>query len=971
MIFLLLKGFKNWRLSVSLGLLAIAAFVARNATWQHPAFGATYWDGDTLQASTYWSAIDGHTATLLRPSLQGWYWVETGGTHRWRLIADGSATLFINGEQVFHQEVAAGGRLREVVEVDLKAGANSFRFEMIPELPDAPPHYGTVLAIEEPRFPLGWQYLKRSRLYPNQPGSDPSVKTTPQEDQRAARQAHWAVLSFVAALIWLAAVLLLRLWEGRRAIGWRRVGFYGAAFGIALVPRVLLVFDCAARDLDFHYLTPGGDNYISMGRLALVGIYDVVGSRWGPGNILWAREWERWFGAGLLPFHLANAVIGAVMCAALADIAQRIFSWRAAKGTALLAAFFPPLILYQTSSMVEAMGTTVTGLMLWLMTIYLQRDLPQKMTFPALRLDRQFWLMLGLGLSLAVCGLFRPKLLIFALLLPITLWLRTRSLWQTAWRTLPVAAVAFAAVSPMTPLNPAFGDEGFIVTSGWQTIHMGNNETATGDFRLSVSYWSAAPRGIDRREAVLSSIQDSPRRAFQLFLRKVGLVWAGGEDGSLIDINVNGKTPSPFFALLHQDGRFNVSVLGFLGLVGMLLTNYRQAHGLGWMLPLGVLLFTLATAAVEGIARLRVQLFLLLAVGGGYALAALTEALAAWRMGWGLRLQKWGTAAVGAVLILLLFSAFEHYLPRPRFFSEDNLAKGTIPQNVVFDNAIKLIGYQPLEAIMQPNGVLAGRLYFARVGEVTHDYNVSVIALLPDGRTVSREDWALGCTGYPCPPPSEWDMGEGLRDEFFIQLPGDIPLSPPVIKLGVILYGDDGERFAPSGDAFIRGDKVAFLRHIGLISPDATRPTSVDMFASLTPLPQTFGDRFRLIAYTLDKTHLKAGESLTITLDWRVLRTADQDYGVFVHLVEDDFATLRGQVDGVPAHLGVELPTGFWSVGATIYDQYTLTVDPATPSGVYNLKIGFYSYSQPLRLSVTPGDGINSDGLLLARIEVR
>ena len=41
-----------------------------------------------------------------------------------------------------------------------------------------------------------------------------------------------------------------------------------------------------------------------------------------------------------------------------------------------------------------------------------------------------------------------------------------------------------------------------------------------------------------------------------------------------------------------------------------------------------------------------------------------------------------------------------------------------------------------------------------------------------------------------------------------------------------------------------------------------------------------------------------------------------------------------------------------WPVGRTMHDSYTITVDPATPPGMYPLQIGFYSRARPLRLPV-------------------
>lgn len=137
-------------------------------------------------------------------------------------------------------------------------------------------------------------------------------------------------------------------------------------------------------------------------------------------------------------------------------------------------------------------------------------------------------------------------------------------------------------------------------------------------------------------------------------------------------------------------------------------------------------------------------------------------------------------------------------------------------------------------------------------------------------------------------------------------------------------------------------------------------------------LPQTFGSRFELVNYGVDKLAARPGEAISVWLEWRALAQPDQDWGFFVHLIEDDLTTLHGHADGPPSHLGRATPTRFWPPGESIFDQRTITVELDTPPGQYNLRVGIYSYAEPLRLPVVPGDGGGQDdGLILASITVR
>jgi hypothetical protein len=134
-------------------------------------------------------------------------------------------------------------------------------------------------------------------------------------------------------------------------------------------------------------------------------------------------------------------------------------------------------------------------------------------------------------------------------------------------------------------------------------------------------------------------------------------------------------------------------------------------------------------------------------------------------------------------------------------------------------------------------------------------------------------------------------------------------------------------------------------------------------------LPQAFGDTFELVDYQLDRLSARPDETIAVWLDWRALRPPDQDYALYVHLLEGD-TILHGQADGDPTHLGRPVPTTFWSVGNLIVDAWELRIDPDTPPGEYRLKVGFYSRIDNMRMPVPLADGSASDGLVLATIEV-
>jgi Dolichyl-phosphate-mannose-protein mannosyltransferase len=162
--------------------------------------------------------------------------------------------------------------------------------------------------------------------------------------------------------------------------------------------------------------------------------------------------------------------------------------------------------------------------------------------------------------------------------------------------------------------------------------------------------------------------------------------------------------------------------------------------------------------------------------------------------------------------------------------------------------------------------------------------------------------------------------------------------------------------------------------NVRLLSIPAERPIPALAFdnpAGLS-LPQVFGGQVELSSCAVDKLSAKPGEALKIDLEWRATQPMHQEWSVFLHLTGDDFATLVGQGDDSPRDLGETLSPVYWPVGSVIYDQHTLLIDPATPPGIYNLRLGLYLADQGTRLSVQPGDGVSaSDGVVIAKIRVQ
>lgn len=130
----------------------------------------------------------------------------------------------------------------------------------------------------------------------------------------------------------------------------------------------------------------------------------------------------------------------------------------------------------------------------------------------------------------------------------------------------------------------------------------------------------------------------------------------------------------------------------------------------------------------------------------------------------------------------------------------------------------------------------------------------------------------------------------------------------------------------------------------------------------------TFGGKIELIGFGVDRRVLRPGEPFTLSLLWRATNGMNQDYTIFVHLV-DAKGHLLGQHDGQPQE--GKMPTSVWRSGEVVRDQHHLVVSPYADPGTAYLIIGVYELSTMERLPLIYENGqILDDKIALMSLEV-
>jgi len=191
-------------------------------------------------------------------------------------------------------------------------------------------------------------------------------------------------------------------------------------------------------------------------------------------------------------------------------------------------------------------------------------------------------------------------------------------------------------------------------------------------------------------------------------------------------------------------------------------------------------------------------------------------------------------------------------------------------------------------------------------------------------------------------PTSQWEAGEFVADRLALRIPPDT--SPGTYTLEVQV---DNLPVQPLG----KFDVQAIART--WTPPTAQRPMSV-----------TLGTQVALVGYDVQSpiSNLQSRQ-IELLLYWQSLREMDENYTVFVHLVDSD-GMVRSQKDNAPVN--DTYPTSLWQPGEFVADAYTLVLPPDLPPGDYGVEVGMYLAETGARLPVAG----NSDHVVLEKTHI-
>ena len=118
---------------------------------------------------------------------------------------------------------------------------------------------------------------------------------------------------------------------------------------------------------------------------------------------------------------------------------------------------------------------------------------------------------------------------------------------------------------------------------------------------------------------------------------------------------------------------------------------------------------------------------------------------------------------------------------------------------------------------------------------------------------------------------------------------------------------------------------------------------------NMQPLDYQLGPAIRLVGYHWLTPESVPGGEMQLLLHWQADATPEEDYTVFVHVL-NDADEIAAQKDAMPGD--GELPTSQWDVGPLIDDLRVVPLPPDMSAGEYRVAIGMYNWQTGERLPV-------------------
>jgi len=323
--------------------------------------------------------------------------------------------------------------------------------------------------------------------------------------------------------------------------------------------------------------------------------------------------------------------------------------------------------------------------------------------------------------------------------------------------------------------------------------------------------------------------------------------------------------------------------------------------------------------------------------------------------------RKWWLSIPPAVLLALSIYSASHVIPAayrpPKIITVDDIPADARIQPVVFDERIALVGAKVQPETLHPGDKIFVTLYWQAINPIPYNASVTIHVYGQNFSDVAQLDAYPGWGAFPT---SFWQPGKVIQDQYFMQLSGGTPTPTKlVVSVGLYDFVTKQHYLASSATGEVMMHDIAILRAL---------PAQQPQYAITHPTDFRFNNSILLAGYDLPEDHFAPGQTLPLTLYWQGLTTIEEDYQIFVHLIDESGQLVAGY-DKSPRDGW--WPTSMWEPGQTFDDDYPMPLPPELPPGDYELRTGLYRLSDLHRLPVTgPQNQIIDDAAVLTKITI-
>jgi len=281
------------------------------------------------------------------------------------------------------------------------------------------------------------------------------------------------------------------------------------------------------------------------------------------------------------------------------------------------------------------------------------------------------------------------------------------------------------------------------------------------------------------------------------------------------------------------------------------------------------------------------------------------------------------------------------------------------PVHINFDGKIELVGYELSPQALKPGENVSLAFYWKALAKMDRSYALFIHLLGRDGQVVGRLDTIPYGGRYST---LLWKPGEVFCDEYEVTISQGAAPGRGTVIVGFYPWGEPSSRL-PAYNA--EGQPIG--DHFSLVSIKIV-PAKPPYYSPQYPLQVNFADRIALIGYDLPQDTIKAGETLYLILYFQCRAEMDEDYTVFVHLLDEE-NRIVAQRDSQPQ--SGNYPTSIWDIDEVVKDEYEIILNPDTPSGRYRLEVGLYMLTTGERLpAFVEGKRLPEDRVLLREVLV-